>query len=64
LAFSLDRLARKPEDLRALQEEIQAAGARLLIAQTLTSAYFCNPDESRLGLTMTTDYPLRERRPL
>lgn len=30
LVFSLDRLARKPEDVRALGLEIQATGARLM----------------------------------
>lgn len=56
LSFSLDRLARKPEDLPELEQQVQAAGANLLDASGLpVAAYYCYPDESRLGLTTTND---------
>lgn len=47
LAFSLDRLARKPEHLRELEQQVQAAGAELLQASGLqVSAYFYNQSEA------------------
>jgi DNA invertase Pin-like site-specific DNA recombinase len=47
LAFSLDRLARKPEHLRELEQRVQAAGAELLVASGQTVAvYYCNPSEA------------------
>lgn len=46
LAFSLDRLARKPEDLRELEQRVQAAGAELLVASGLVvSTYYYNSSE-------------------
>ncbi|MGH3193112.1 MAG: recombinase family protein, partial [Streptosporangiaceae bacterium] len=47
LVFSLDRLARKPEDLYELEQAIQATGARLIEVSGLpVSAYYCNPNET------------------
>jgi hypothetical protein len=50
-----DRIARRPSDALAITEAIQAAGAHLVTAGDLPSAYRRNPSESFLGLTSTND---------
>lgn len=58
LVASVDRLARMPADLVAIQEAIQAAGARVISVDQLPTTYRCGPHEIREGIA-PTHYPAK-----
>jgi hypothetical protein len=57
LAANIDRLARMPADLTAIQEAIQANGAYVLNVDQLPTTYRCGPNEIREGIP--TNYPTK-----